>query len=158
MRVVRGVSSPREGSKILTFLFGPRLVCSLLLDLHSSWKVNSPRSLCCDYFVTRRVPSLPIGFTSDSLTLVSRPKKDSWLIEPATPMPATAPSQQVHPSYKGKGTYHRRHRGCPEEHSRFSPLWLALVCNVRSLPGARSLVTGTRIGSKLEGFWRSADW
>jgi hypothetical protein len=38
--MVRGVSSPREGSKILTFLFRPRLVCSSLLLLRSSWKVN----------------------------------------------------------------------------------------------------------------------
>jgi hypothetical protein len=39
--MVRGVSNPREGSKMLTFLFGPRLVCSSLLHLLSSWKVNS---------------------------------------------------------------------------------------------------------------------
>jgi hypothetical protein len=37
----RGVSNPREGSKILTFLFQPRVVCSSLLHLRSSWKVNS---------------------------------------------------------------------------------------------------------------------
>ena len=39
--MLRGVSNPREGSKILTFLFGPRLVCSSLLHLLSSWKVNT---------------------------------------------------------------------------------------------------------------------
>jgi hypothetical protein len=39
--MLRGVSSPREGSKILFFLFRPRLVCNSLLHLRSSWKVNS---------------------------------------------------------------------------------------------------------------------
>ena len=39
--MVRGVSNPREGSKILTFLFRPRLVCSSLLHLRSSWKEDS---------------------------------------------------------------------------------------------------------------------
>jgi hypothetical protein len=39
--VIRGVSSPREGSKILKFLCRSRLVCSSLLHLQSSWKVNS---------------------------------------------------------------------------------------------------------------------
>ena len=39
--MVRGVSRAREGSKILTFLFRTRLVCSSLLHLRSSWKVNS---------------------------------------------------------------------------------------------------------------------
>ena len=34
--MVRGVSDPREGTKILTFLFRPRLVCSPLLHLRSS--------------------------------------------------------------------------------------------------------------------------
>jgi hypothetical protein len=34
--MVRGVSNPREGSEILTFLFGPRLVCSSLLHLRGS--------------------------------------------------------------------------------------------------------------------------
>jgi hypothetical protein len=33
---VRGVSNPREGSKILTFLFRPRLVYSSLLHLRTS--------------------------------------------------------------------------------------------------------------------------
>jgi hypothetical protein len=32
-----GVSDPREGSKILCFLFGSPLACSLLLLLRSSW-------------------------------------------------------------------------------------------------------------------------
>ena len=39
--MIRSVSNPREGSKMLTFLFRPRLVCSTLLDLRSSWKANS---------------------------------------------------------------------------------------------------------------------
>jgi hypothetical protein len=39
--MVRGVSNPREGSKILSFLIRPRLVCSSLLHLRSSWMVNS---------------------------------------------------------------------------------------------------------------------
>ena len=38
--MLRGVSNAREGLKILTFLFGPRLVCSSLLPLRCSWKVN----------------------------------------------------------------------------------------------------------------------
>jgi hypothetical protein len=36
--MVRGMSNTRKGSKILTFLFGPRLVCSKFLLLRSSWK------------------------------------------------------------------------------------------------------------------------
>jgi hypothetical protein len=36
--LVRGVSDPREGSLILTFLFRSRLVCSSLLHLRGSWK------------------------------------------------------------------------------------------------------------------------
>ncbi len=36
--MLRGVSNPREGSKILTFLFRPRLVCSSFLHLRSSWR------------------------------------------------------------------------------------------------------------------------
>jgi hypothetical protein len=39
--MVRGVSNARKGSKIPFFLFRPRLVCSSLLHLRSSWKVNS---------------------------------------------------------------------------------------------------------------------
>jgi len=46
--MVRGVSSPREGSEILTFLLRSRLVCSPLLHLRSSWKVNS-----ANYFALR---------------------------------------------------------------------------------------------------------
>jgi hypothetical protein len=34
--MVRGVSNACEGSKILTFLFRPPLVCSSLLDLRGS--------------------------------------------------------------------------------------------------------------------------
>ena len=39
----RGVSNPRKGSKILTFLYRPRLVCSSLLDLRSSWEVHAAK-------------------------------------------------------------------------------------------------------------------
>jgi hypothetical protein len=39
--MIRGVSDPREVSKMLTFLFRPRVVCSSLLHLRSSQKVNS---------------------------------------------------------------------------------------------------------------------
>jgi hypothetical protein len=39
--LVRGESDPREGSKVLTFLFRPRLMCSPLLHLRSSWKGES---------------------------------------------------------------------------------------------------------------------
>jgi hypothetical protein len=39
--LVRGVSNAREGSKILTLLFRSRLVCSSLLHLRCSGKVNS---------------------------------------------------------------------------------------------------------------------
>ncbi len=46
--MVRGVSNAREGSKILMFLFRPRLVCSSLLHLRSSWKVFS-----VNYFALR---------------------------------------------------------------------------------------------------------
>ena len=38
--MVRGVSHPCQGSKILSFLFRPRLVCNSLLHLRSAWKVN----------------------------------------------------------------------------------------------------------------------
>jgi hypothetical protein len=39
--MLRGVWYAREGSKILTFLFRPRLVCSSLLIRPSSWKRRS---------------------------------------------------------------------------------------------------------------------
>jgi hypothetical protein len=39
--MVRVVSNPREGSKILSFLYRPRRVCSSLLHLRCSWTVNS---------------------------------------------------------------------------------------------------------------------
>jgi hypothetical protein len=39
--ILRDVSHPREGSKILTLLFRSRLVCSSLLHLRCSGKVNS---------------------------------------------------------------------------------------------------------------------
>jgi len=41
--MVRGVSDPREGSKNLTFLSQPRMVCSSVLHLRSSWKANCPK-------------------------------------------------------------------------------------------------------------------
>ena len=41
--LVWGVSDPREGSKILIFLFPPRLVCCSLLHLRSAWKKGSPK-------------------------------------------------------------------------------------------------------------------
>ena len=42
--MVSGVSNAREGSKILSFLYRPRLVCSSLLHLRSLWKVHSATS------------------------------------------------------------------------------------------------------------------
>jgi hypothetical protein len=36
--MLRGVSNPGEGSEILSFPFRPRLVCSSLLHLRSSWR------------------------------------------------------------------------------------------------------------------------
>jgi hypothetical protein len=42
--MLRGISDPREGSKILEFLFRPRLVRSSLLHLRSSWMGRSPNS------------------------------------------------------------------------------------------------------------------
>jgi hypothetical protein len=56
--LVRGVSSPREGSKILSFLYRPRLVCSSLLHLRSSWKVNSADFAITEFYevVHRAVP------------------------------------------------------------------------------------------------------
>jgi hypothetical protein len=41
--ILRGVSILREGSKILSFLFRPRLVRSSFLHLQSSWKVKSQK-------------------------------------------------------------------------------------------------------------------
>jgi hypothetical protein len=42
--MLRGVSNACEGSKILTYLFRTRLVCSSLLHLRSSWKGFSRKS------------------------------------------------------------------------------------------------------------------
>jgi hypothetical protein len=39
--MLRGVSNPREGSKNLFFLFRPRVVCSSLLHLRSSWNADN---------------------------------------------------------------------------------------------------------------------
>jgi hypothetical protein len=41
--LVRGVLNAREGSKIPTFLFRPRPMCSSLLHLRSSWKRFTPK-------------------------------------------------------------------------------------------------------------------
>ena len=41
--MVRGVSDPGEGSKILSFLYRPRLVCNSLLHLRSLWKGCAPK-------------------------------------------------------------------------------------------------------------------
>ena len=46
---VRGVSDHPEGSKILIFLFRPRLVCSSLLHLRCSGKVNSSNFACMEF-------------------------------------------------------------------------------------------------------------
>ena len=62
--MIRGVSNAREGSKILTFFYWPRRVCSSLLHLRSSWKVNSRNVALCAfsevrcYSITSRMPSL----------------------------------------------------------------------------------------------------
>src|SRR4029453_12407353 len=42
--MIRVVSNTCEGSKILSFLFRSSLVCSSLLHLQCSWKVNFPRA------------------------------------------------------------------------------------------------------------------
>jgi hypothetical protein len=47
--LLRVVSDPREGSKILIFLSRPRLVCSSLLHLRSSWKVNAKKFTLCAF-------------------------------------------------------------------------------------------------------------
>jgi hypothetical protein len=39
--MVRVVSNAREGSRIKSFLYQPRLVCSSPLHLRSAWTVNS---------------------------------------------------------------------------------------------------------------------
>jgi hypothetical protein len=46
--ILRGVSDPREGPKILSFFYRPRVMCSSLLRLRSSWKVSS-----ANYFALR---------------------------------------------------------------------------------------------------------
>jgi hypothetical protein len=45
--MVRGVSDACEGTKILSFLFRLRLVCSSLLRLLSLWKVNCANFALC---------------------------------------------------------------------------------------------------------------
>ena len=51
--LVRGASNACEGSKILTLLFRPRLVCSSLLRLRSSWKVNSENFAITEFYEVR---------------------------------------------------------------------------------------------------------
>jgi hypothetical protein len=56
--LVRGVSNAREGSKIPTFLFRSRVMCSSFLHLRSSWNVNS-----ANYFavaISARVTSVQL--------------------------------------------------------------------------------------------------
>jgi hypothetical protein len=48
--MVRGLSNPREGSDILSFLFRPRQVCSSILHLRSSGKVFSRKSTFTDLY------------------------------------------------------------------------------------------------------------
>ena len=43
----QGCVGPSRGPKILSFLFRPRLVCSLLLHLRSSWKVKTANFALC---------------------------------------------------------------------------------------------------------------
>ena len=52
--MVRGVSSPPEGSKILSFLFRLRLVCTSLLHLRSSWKGYSTNFAHTEFSAVRR--------------------------------------------------------------------------------------------------------
>jgi hypothetical protein len=59
--MVRGVSHPCEGSKMLSFLFRPRVVCSSLLYLRSSWKVNCANFRCTAF---SEVHTIPIGSLS----------------------------------------------------------------------------------------------
>jgi hypothetical protein len=47
--LVRGVSDPRKGSKILFFLFRPRVVCYSLLHFRRSGKVNSSNFACMEF-------------------------------------------------------------------------------------------------------------
>src|SRR5215211_1421008 len=56
--IVRGVSDPREGSKILTFLFRSRPVCILLLHLKRSWKVDSANFAFVVFSGVRRTPAI----------------------------------------------------------------------------------------------------
>jgi hypothetical protein len=51
--LVRGVSNACEGSKILTFPFRPRLMCSSLLHLRSSWKGCSANFALTAFFEVR---------------------------------------------------------------------------------------------------------
>jgi hypothetical protein len=54
--MIRGVSSPREGSKILSFLFRPQMVCSPILHLRSSWKWNSANFRFTEFSEVRVIP------------------------------------------------------------------------------------------------------
>jgi hypothetical protein len=52
--MVRGVSHPHEGSKILTFLFRSPLVCSSLLYLRSAWKILSANFALTEFYEVRK--------------------------------------------------------------------------------------------------------
>jgi hypothetical protein len=53
--MVRGVSTLQEGSKSLTFLFRPPLVCSSLLHLRSAWKILSANFGFTEFYEVRRL-------------------------------------------------------------------------------------------------------
>jgi hypothetical protein len=53
--MLRGVSDPCEGSKILCFLFRPPLVCSSLLHLRSAWKILSANFGFTEFYEVRRL-------------------------------------------------------------------------------------------------------
>jgi hypothetical protein len=57
--MLRGVSNPREGSKMPVFLYGPRLVRSSLLYLRCSWKGYSANYLALREFYEVRGARMP---------------------------------------------------------------------------------------------------
>ena len=56
--MLRGVSNPREASKILSFLLRPRLVCSSLLHLRRSGKVDSANYFALTAFLEVHIASV----------------------------------------------------------------------------------------------------
>ena len=56
--MLRGVSNPREASKILSFLLRPRLVCSSLLHLRRSGKVDSASYFALTAFLEVHIASV----------------------------------------------------------------------------------------------------